>query len=83
MMTLRPLTAVAALLFMARPAMSQVPDGQWVSYRDAYRAMVIFEKYGKAKHLIQNHLGKYHQQRGDAKYRVSTKVSPDGAHHRI
>ena len=29
-------------------------EGEWVSYRDAYRAMVMFEKYGKAKHLIQN-----------------------------
>ncbi|MDB5918647.1 MAG: hypothetical protein JWR40_2881 [Massilia sp.] len=31
------------------------PDGEWVSYRDAYRAMVVFEKYGGPKHLIQNH----------------------------
>ena len=28
----------------------------WVSYRDAYRAMVLFEKYGGAKHQLQNHL---------------------------
>ena len=31
------------------------PEGEWVSYRDAYRAMVVFEKYGGPKHLIQNH----------------------------
>jgi hypothetical protein len=31
------------------------PDGGWASYRDAYRAMVVFEKYGKPKHLIQSH----------------------------
>lgn len=31
-------------------------DGEWISYRDAYRTMVLFEKYGKAKHLIQQHL---------------------------
>lgn len=29
-------------------------DGEWISYRDAYKAMVLFEKYGKSKHLIQN-----------------------------
>lgn len=29
-------------------------EGDWVSYRDAYRAMVMFEKYGKAKQLIQS-----------------------------
>ncbi len=29
--------------------------GEWVSYRDAYRAMVVFEKYGKPKNFIQNH----------------------------
>lgn len=51
----RHLTALAALLFMAKSAMGEIADGQWVSYRDAYRAMVVFEKYGKAKHLIQNH----------------------------
>ncbi|MEW6023545.1 MAG: hypothetical protein AB1807_15555 [Pseudomonadota bacterium] len=28
----------------------------WVSYRDAYRAMVVFEKYGGPKHQLQNHL---------------------------
>lgn len=30
-------------------------DGDWVSYRDAYRLMIRFEKYGKPKHLIQQH----------------------------
>jgi hypothetical protein len=30
-------------------------DGDWLSYRDAYRAMVVFEKYGGPKHLIQHH----------------------------
>lgn len=32
-----------------------VQDREWVSYRDAYRQMIRFEKYGKSKHLIQNH----------------------------
>lgn len=30
-------------------------DAEWFSYRDAYKAMLWFEKYGKPKHLIQNH----------------------------
>jgi hypothetical protein len=29
-------------------------DSEWISYRDAYKLMVSFEKYGKSKHLIQN-----------------------------
>ena len=28
----------------------------WVSYRDAYRAMVVFEKYGGPKQQLQQHL---------------------------
>jgi hypothetical protein len=28
---------------------------EWVSYRDAYKAMVVFAKYGKAKNLLQIH----------------------------
>jgi hypothetical protein len=31
-------------------------EGGWLSYRDAYRAMLWFEKYGKPKNLIQNRL---------------------------
>lgn len=55
MPTFRHFFASSALLFMAGQAVGQVVNGQWVSYRDAYRAMVVFEKFGKAKHLIQNH----------------------------
>lgn len=29
-------------------------ESEWISYRDAYKTMIAFEKYGKAKHLIQN-----------------------------
>ena len=39
-------------------AAAQPPPPQesgWVSYRDAYRAMVTFVKYGKAKNYLQNH----------------------------
>ena len=49
----RHLFAVLASLITAGSAVA-AQEGEWVSYRDAYRAMVTFEKYGKAKHLIQN-----------------------------
>ena len=51
----RHFSVFAALLLVAGIAAAQAPDGEWVSYRDAYRAMVVFEKYGRPKHLIQNH----------------------------
>lgn len=42
-----------------KPAAAQVlesqADTEWISYRNAYRLMIQFEKYGKPKHLIQNH----------------------------
>jgi hypothetical protein len=52
----RHLTLIATLLLAAGTAAAQSRDGDWVSYRDAYRAMVVFEKYGGAKNLIQNQL---------------------------
>ena len=55
MRALSCLPAFFALLTTAGTAVGQPHEGEWVSYRDAYRAMVVFEKYGKAKHLIQNH----------------------------
>lgn len=55
MALLRPLPLCCALLLAAGVAAAQAPDGEWVSYRDAYRAMVVFEKYGRPKHLIQSH----------------------------
>jgi hypothetical protein len=36
-------------------AQAQPQEAGWVSYRDAYRSMVAFAKYGKAKHFLQNH----------------------------
>ncbi|MRV70876.1 hypothetical protein GJ700_03970 [Duganella sp. FT92W] len=30
-------------------------DSDWLSYRDAYRGMVAFEKYGKPKQFLQQH----------------------------
>ena len=53
-----PAYGLAFLLaaWLAAPrAQAQGPDGEWLSYRDAYRAMVVFEKYGKPKHFLQNH----------------------------
>jgi hypothetical protein len=56
----RHLSAFLALLLTAGAvaAQAQTPgqDSGWVSYRDAYRAMVVFDKYGKPKSLIQNHV---------------------------
>lgn len=56
MVTFRHHFAFLALLLTAGAAVGQAMDGEWMSYRDAYRSMVVFEKYGKAKHLIQHHL---------------------------
>jgi hypothetical protein len=56
-MTLPPylvLLAVAGCL-PVRPAMAQA-NSDWVAYRDAYRAMVVFEKYGGPKSLLQQQL---------------------------
>jgi hypothetical protein len=51
----RQLIASLALL-AAGPALAQAHDGDAVSYRDAYRAMVVFEKYGGAKNLLVSEL---------------------------
>jgi len=52
----RHLFACIALLLTAGTAAAQSQESDWVSYRDAYRKMVVFEKYGKAKNLIQHQL---------------------------
>ncbi|MES2320950.1 MAG: hypothetical protein V4633_01675 [Pseudomonadota bacterium] len=52
----RHLSALLALLFTAGSAVGQAQDGDWVSYRDAYRTMVVFDKYGKPKNFIQSQL---------------------------
>jgi hypothetical protein len=52
----RHLVATLALLQATGLAAAGALEGEWVSYRDAYRAMVVFEKYGGAKNLIQNQL---------------------------
>ncbi|MET3106271.1 hypothetical protein AAKU67_000752 [Oxalobacteraceae bacterium GrIS 2.11] len=35
---------------------SEYKDGAWISYRDAYRKMISFEKYGGPKQFLQNHI---------------------------
>lgn len=56
--------AICTLLFAACGAAAAPIDGEWVSYRDAYRAMVVFEKYGKPKHLIVHHFQVMPKERG-------------------
>jgi hypothetical protein len=52
-MLVRCLAALVAVL-ACMPAVAAA--GDWVAYRDAYRAMVVFEKYGGPKSLLQQHL---------------------------
>ncbi|WP_296943424.1 hypothetical protein [uncultured Massilia sp.] len=56
MRAIRRLIAPIALLLAAVPAAAQLRDGEWVGYRDAYRAMVRFEKFGGPKNLLVSQL---------------------------
>ena len=56
MMRRAHLTACVTLLLTAGTAVAQARAGEWVNYRDAYRAMVLFDKYGGPKNLLNNHL---------------------------
>ncbi|MFC4931825.1 hypothetical protein [Massilia sp. GCM10023247] len=60
MLLARHLTACCVLSLVAplfaSHAGAQVRPGEWVSYRDAYRAMVVFEKYGGPKNYLQSQL---------------------------
>lgn len=58
---MRPTRSCAALLALmstiaSSASSAQARAGEWASYRDAYRAMVVFEKYGGPKNLLQNEL---------------------------
>lgn len=59
MTSMRPF--LVAMLFLLQAAGARaadevaLQDGEWISYRDAYKQMIRFEKYGKPKHLIQSH----------------------------
>lgn len=54
----RPLIACCAALLTlsASIGVAQTSEHDWVSYRDVYRAMVPFDKYGGAKNLLQHQL---------------------------
>ncbi|MFC5480621.1 hypothetical protein [Massilia suwonensis] len=55
-----PACTLALVALAAGPACA----GDWVSYRDAYRAMVVFEKYGGPKNFLQSQLQVAPQDRG-------------------
>jgi hypothetical protein len=52
----RQFIASLALLLAAGSAGAQALGGDALSYRDAYRAMVVFEKYGGPKNLLVSQL---------------------------
>ena len=56
MMQRAHLTACVTLLLTAGSAAAQPQAAYWVSYRDAYRALVVFDKYGGPKNLLHNQL---------------------------
>ena len=60
------LTACCTLALVALSACVQARAADWVSYRDAYRAMVVFEKYGGPKNFLQSQLQVAPQDRGAA-----------------
>lgn len=60
----RQFIASLALLLAAGPAGAQAHDGDAVSYRDAYRAMVQFDKYGGPKNLLVSQLQVLPRERG-------------------
>ncbi|MDN4052481.1 hypothetical protein QPK32_05295 [Massilia sp. YIM B02763] len=64
MRPVRPFLVPIALLLAALPAAAQVRDGEWASYRDAYRAMVRFEKFGGPKNLLVSQLQVQAAERG-------------------
>jgi hypothetical protein len=49
-------TVCLCLLSPASLALAQSHALEWASYREAYRAVAVFEKYGGAKTLLQHHL---------------------------
>lgn len=64
MRPVRPFLVPIVLLLAAIPAGAQVRDGEWASYRDAYRAMVRFEKFGGPKNLLVSQLQVLPAERG-------------------
>ncbi|MGJ9419370.1 hypothetical protein ACHAC9_16660 [Massilia sp. CMS3.1] len=58
------LTACCTLLLVGLAACAPAVAGEWLSYRDAYRAMVVFEKYGGQKNFLQSQLQVTPRERG-------------------
>jgi len=58
--------SLCTLSLLAAAAGAQAHAGEWVSYRDAYRAMVVFEKYGGPKNYLQSQLQVAPQDKGAA-----------------
>ncbi|NHZ96851.1 hypothetical protein [Massilia sp. CCM 8734] len=52
----RHLALLLALLSAAGSASTRAAAAEWLSYRDAYRAMIVFEKYGRPKNYLQNQI---------------------------
>ena len=44
------------LFCMLNNVLAQDKNIDWLSYRDVYKSMIWFEKFGKPKHLIENQL---------------------------
>lgn len=58
-MKLPTLLCCLALLLAPAAARAQAADSggtEWAAYRDTYRQMIWFEKYGKPKQYLQSHL---------------------------
>ena len=66
MMRAAHITACVCLLSTASLAAAQASAhaGEWASYRDAYRAMVVFDKYGGPKTQLLHHLQLVPRDRG-------------------
>jgi hypothetical protein len=50
------MTKLFALALAVLSSSKLAHAGDWVSYRDAYRAMLVFEKYGGPKNFLQSQL---------------------------
>lgn len=55
MKTLNPLRTALPAIGLAVVCCAVQAQDEWVSYRDAYRQMVVFAKYGKPKNFLQIH----------------------------
>lgn len=60
----RHFLACGTLALTALGAAAPAHAAEWISYRDAYRAMVVFEKYGGPKNHLQSHLQVAPQDKG-------------------